>query len=57
MKWLLILHLGSATYDAKYIDGTPAYDAHFRTQQECRAAANVWRQLSYEAVCKREAFK
>lgn len=55
MKWLLILHMGSVAFDPIGPDGILAYDAHFRTQQECSAAASVWRQLSYEALCKRVA--
>lgn len=55
MMWLLILHMGSIAFDPVSYDGMILYDAHFRTQQECSAAANVWRQLSYEALCKRVA--
>lgn len=55
MKWLLALHMGSIAFAPVNYDGMILYDSHFGTQQECRAAANVWRQLSYEALCKRVA--
>ena len=51
-EWILTLRSGGGLLPPVTPDGLKVYESRFRTREACDAAAAVWQQSSYEAVCK-----